>query len=898
MITRLKSIMSGMLAFVLIVTLLPEMFGGKAYAAGTYILTTVAGNGGAGYLEDRVVATSTQINNPFDIVFDDKGNMYIADTNNSRIRKVDASGEITTVAGNGIRGFYGNNVPATTAQLANPTGSLVDASGNLYFADQNNNVIRKVDISGDIITVAGNGGSFFSGDGGDARGATLYSPSGVALDGNGNLYIADLYNNRIRKVDTSGTISTVAGNGNSGYSGDGDAATAAQLNRPIRVAVDSGGNLYIADSGNNRIRMVNTSGIISTVAGNGSAGYSGDGGSATLAQLNGPSGMTVDGKGNLYIADTGNNRIRMVDTLGNIVTVAGNGTGGYSGDGGVATSSSLKTPYGVAVDNSDNLYIADTGNNRIRMLKVASDNANLSGLTLSGGNSLGTAFDSSTTSYTANVANSVSSIRVTPTAADSTAIMTVNGTLVTSGLASDEIILNVGDNTITVVVTAQDGTTQTYTVVVTRAASNNGALSSLNLSGITLDQTFGGSVYAYTATVPNEVSVTSVTYNTADSNATVDLQLNGAAVNNPVPLSVGTTTISVIVTAQDGMTQIYTVHVTRQPQLVTAIAVSSTSGTMYVGDSLQFSTIITPDNATDKTLNWSVVPDTGEATISADGLLVATKAGSIIVQATAHDGSGVVGRKVVTIYNRSSGGSSSIPSIPTPAPEQTPDPEPGSVADLFYPNVVKSDAYIVTNIQNRIQKSMETPASVSFSDIKGNWAEKTIDTFVRLRLVVGYEDGTFRPDGHISRAEFVVLLSRAFGIQSDSDTNVVLEDVGHHWAKEEIENLVTAGVITGYVDGTFRPDNTITREEMVIMISRIVNLNNVEKDTKKGDFYDLDGSYATNEIKAQAQAGIISGKENGRFDPKSNATRAEALQIILNALKLNPQLKTLLDSLI
>ncbi|MBY9087372.1 S-layer homology domain-containing protein [Paenibacillus sp. HN-1] len=401
--------------------------------------------------------------------------------------------------------------------------------------------------------------------------------------------------------------------------------------------------------------------------------------------------------------------------------------------------------------------------------------------------------------------------------------------------------------------------------------------------------------------MPNEVSVTSVTYNTADSNATADVRVDGASVSNPVPLSVGATIISVIVTAQDGTTQIYTVHVTRErePQLVTSIAVSSASDTMYVGDSLQFSAIITPDNAMDKTVNWSVVPDAGEATISADGLLVATKAGSITVQATALDDSGVIGRKIVTIYNRPSSGSS-IPSIPTPtpAPEQAPDPKSDSVTDLFNPNVVKSDAHIVTNIKTRIQEAKETPATVSFSDIKGNWAEQTIDIFVRLHLVTGYEDGTFRPEGHITRAEFGVILSRAFDIQSDSSTNVVLGDIGHHWAKETIENLVAAGVIRGYLDGTFRPDNTITREEMVIMLSRIVNLNSVEKDTTKGNFNDLNNSYAINEIKAEAQAGIISGKGDGRFDPKSNATRAEALQIILNVLKLNPELKTLLNSLI
>ncbi|WP_391573548.1 S-layer homology domain-containing protein, partial [Cohnella sp.] len=177
-------------------------------------------------------------------------------------------------------------------------------------------------------------------------------------------------------------------------------------------------------------------------------------------------------------------------------------------------------------------------------------------------------------------------------------------------------------------------------------------------------------------------------------------------------------------------------------------------------------------------------------------------------------------------------------------------------------------------------------------------AEKTIDVFIKLQLIKGYEDGTVRPNSPITRAEFAAILNRAFLIQGGSNTSVVLNDIGGNWAKEAIEKLVAAGVINGYADGTFKPDQTITREEMVIMLSRIVDLNNVAKDTTKGNFNDLNGAYAASEIIAVAQAGIVSGKGDGRFDPKSNATRAEALQIILNVLELNPQLKTLLDSLV
>ena len=221
--------------------------------------------------------------------------------------------------------------------------------------------------SGNIIsTVAGNGTADFSGDGGPATSAQINIPYGLAVDGAGNLYIADAVNNRIRKVDTSGNISTVAGNGMYGSSGDGGPATMAQLAVPTGVAVDSAGNLYIADSDNNRVRKVDASGNISTVAGNGTADFSGYGGPATSAQLSMPMGVAVDSSGNLYIADTGNHRIRKVDASGNISTVAGNGTIGSSGYGGPATSAQLKAPHRVAVDSAGNLYIADTYNHQVR----------------------------------------------------------------------------------------------------------------------------------------------------------------------------------------------------------------------------------------------------------------------------------------------------------------------------------------------------------------------------------------------------------------------------------------------------------------------------------------------------------------------------------------------------
>ncbi len=333
-------------------------------------ISTVAG----GDVGDGGPATNATLRTPYGVAVDTSGNLFIADANNNRIRKVNASGTITTVAGDGAQGFSGDGGPATNARLYFPSGVAVDTSGNLFIADTSNHRVRKVNASGTITTVAGNGTSGFSGDGGPATNARLYFPSGVAVDTSGNLFIADANNYRIRKVNASGTITTVAGNGTSGDSGDGGPATNASLTGPLGVAVDTAGNLFIADVdwGNHRVRKVNASGTITRVAGaGGNCVGCGDGGPATSGNLQYPNGVAVDTSGNLFIADTGNNRVRRVDASGTITTVAGNGAEGFSGDGGPATSASLKYPYGVAVDTSGTLFIADIGNNRIR--KVAAD---------------------------------------------------------------------------------------------------------------------------------------------------------------------------------------------------------------------------------------------------------------------------------------------------------------------------------------------------------------------------------------------------------------------------------------------------------------------------------------------------------------------------------------------
>jgi hypothetical protein len=335
-------------------------------------ISTIAGNGTAGFGGDGGPAPSATLHNPADVAVDAGGDVFLADSANNRIRKLTPAGTISTLAGNGTAGFSGDGGPATSAALNSPFGVAVDAGGDVFLADYRNQRLRKVTPAGTISTFAGNGTQGFSGDGGPATGAQLNGPFGVAVDAGGDVFLAESGNQRIRKVTPAGTISTIAGNGTQGFSGDGGPATRAQLFNPEGIAVDASGDIFIADSGNNRLRKVTPAGAISTFAGTGTQGFSGDGGPATSAALNNPFGVAVDAGGDVFLGDSGNNRIREVTPAGTISTLAGNGTFGFSGDGGPATSAALAGPIGVAVDASGNVFIADTSNNRIRFVTPAS----------------------------------------------------------------------------------------------------------------------------------------------------------------------------------------------------------------------------------------------------------------------------------------------------------------------------------------------------------------------------------------------------------------------------------------------------------------------------------------------------------------------------------------------
>jgi sugar lactone lactonase YvrE len=336
---------------------------GAIWAQGT--ISTAAGTGLSGFGGDTGPAVSALLAGPAGVAFDAAGNVFIADTNNFRIRRITPAGVITTYAGNGISGYSGDGVSAVNAQLRSPRRVVAAADGTLFIADSEDHRVRRVSPGGIISTYAGNGQQGYSGDGGTAITARLDGPSDVALDAAGNLYIAELGNLRVRRVTPGGIITTYAGNGNFFSTGDGGQATAAGLAGPTSLAIDAAGNLYIGEF-QGKVRRVTPAGIISTVAGSNNLGYAGDGGAATSARLGNVQGIAIDPSGNLLIADTTNHRIRKVTPGGLISTEAGNGTPGSSGDGTNATFAQLNAPADVAVDPSGAFVIAESLGHRVR----------------------------------------------------------------------------------------------------------------------------------------------------------------------------------------------------------------------------------------------------------------------------------------------------------------------------------------------------------------------------------------------------------------------------------------------------------------------------------------------------------------------------------------------------
>lgn len=340
----------------LLVLLLP-------FCAKAQIITTLAGIDSSAYCCDGGPATAALMVEPICARPDGVGNVYIADYNGSRIRKINTSGIITTIAGNGTAGSTGDGSPATAAEVNRPLSVTPDSAGNVYITEWGSGRIRKISTTGIITTVAGGGAS--TAEGVPATTAAL-SPYDVAFDRAGNMYIADQTHARIRMVNTSGIINTIAGTGTLGHLGDGGPATAAQLISPLAITLDAGGNIYFVDA--SYIRKINTLGVITTIGGGASSGYTGDGIAATAALFNAPNGIAVDAAGNVYVGDRANSEVRKINTAGIVTALAGSeATGaGYGGDGGPATAALLAQPMGIGIDHAGSIYIADAANSRVR----------------------------------------------------------------------------------------------------------------------------------------------------------------------------------------------------------------------------------------------------------------------------------------------------------------------------------------------------------------------------------------------------------------------------------------------------------------------------------------------------------------------------------------------------
>lgn len=326
-------------------------------------VSTIAGGGTEGHDVIGGLAVDAELSLPTGIAIDNDGNIYFSEITNSIIRKISTDGVISDIV--------------SFPDVHDPDGLAVDANGNLFFCDRNNHRIRKLDANGTITTVAGNGMEGDSGDGGQATSAQLNTPQGVAVDANGNIYISDWQNNKIKKVSTNGIITTIAGTGEYGFSGDGAIGSDAKLKSPAGIAVDAMGNVFFCDRNNYRVRKIDANGIITTIAGKGGfQPFSGDGGLAIDAEMWEPQGISIDGSGNIFIVDRNNHRIRKVITNGIINTIVGTGStgffgGGFNGDGLLGTDTELRSPSNVAVDNSGNVLITDYKNHRIRKLSVA-----------------------------------------------------------------------------------------------------------------------------------------------------------------------------------------------------------------------------------------------------------------------------------------------------------------------------------------------------------------------------------------------------------------------------------------------------------------------------------------------------------------------------------------------
>ncbi|WP_238392460.1 NHL domain-containing protein [Paenibacillus antri] len=928
------------------VPLLSDDWESRAYAADHFTIDTVAGTGVLGNTGDGGPATSAQINTAYHVAVDDDGNLYIPIYLNHVIRKVDTAGNITTVVGTGVEASIfvpsGDGGPATSATLRFPTSVAFDSEGNMYITEIGFERVRKVDKDGIITTVAGSskGQLGYDGDGGLATFALLNRPVDVAVDHEDNLYIADLFNNVIRKVDTeNGIITTVAGNGIAGYSGDGGPAVSAQLNTPYSIDFDGNGNMYIADRNNNRVRKVDTSGNISTVAGTGSNVSSGDGGPATAAGLAFPTGITVDDDGTVYVVASNSNTVRKISPAGIITTIAGTGVAGDSGDGGPATSAQLKVPLGIDMDDDGNLYVSDYGNHKIKKLEAVTHTVTFD---KNGG-------DTEATPATLNVRDGETATALpAPPTRSGYAFAGWNTLPNGGGTVFDATTVVSGD----VTVYAQWGPPNAPANL--RATPGNGQAT---LAWDTVTSAVYYSLYIGTASGAYDpmpfTTVTGVTYTATglvnDTTYYFAVKAHNAAgasgfsneasatprapepSSPPAPPSdsdsgSGRPTIQVVdgnddslvsnadivrSTAGDGRRQA-SVELTKEQA---ARAIDKLGAHESV-----FAKMLIPDDI-DGNVKLSVAFPKASADLLSEGgirMEIAAKQARVVIPNTTFEG--VTDELRFRVVQAGEEDIESIEKAATTDPLVLEAARGGKVETVGHPTTIGSNAtgdgyeaiLPLTGAPLSDEQLKSVAVFASYDDGTKALARGSIvpydgedrlgirfpvsagktGTFAVIRwmhpehqaFLFGYADGTFAPDRNVTRAEIAAMLVRVFDRDEDA-TPGAFPDVGDgHWAKAYIDRASGRSLMIGYPDGSFKPDATITRAEMASAIAPLLP----EASGASAGFTDTEGSWAKAVIERADAAGIVNGYEDGTFRPNSTLTRAEAVAMLDRLLGRGP----------
>jgi uncharacterized repeat protein (TIGR02543 family) len=924
------------------VPLLSEDWESRAYAADNFTIDTVAGTGVLGNTGDGGPATSAQINTAYHVAVDGDGNLYIPIYLNHVIRKVDTAGNITTVVGTGVEASIfvpsGDGGPATSATLRFPTSVAFDSEGNMYITEIGFERVRKVDKNGIITTVAGSstGQLGYAGDGGPATSALLNRPVDVAVDHEDNLYIADLFNHVIRKVDkATGIITTVAGNGIAGYSGDGGPAASAQLNTPYAIDFDGSGNMYIADRNNNRVRKVDTSGKISTVAGTGSNVSSGDGGPATAAGLAFPTGITVDDDGTVYVVASNSNTVRKISPTGIITTIAGTGVAGDSGDGGPATSAQLKVPLGIDMDDDGNLYVSDYGNHKIKKLEAVTHTVTFdknggdteatpatlnvtdgetvgvlpapptrSGYAFAGWNTLpnggGTVFNA-TTVVSGDVTvyaqwgppNAPANLRASPgngqasLAWDSVTSAVYYSLYVgTAPGAYDPLPLTTVTGATYTATGLVNDTTYYFAVKAHNAAGASGFSNEASATPrapqapSTPDTDSGSGRPTVQVVDGNSGSIVSTAYILRSSDADGRRQAEVELTRDQAARAVdGLKTLE-----SDDAKMLITDDQERDAKVIAKFPKASadllSESKIRMEISATRARVVIPDTmfegVTDG-LRFRIEPVWDEDRASIERLATTDP---LVLEAARGGTVETVGHPTTIGSNAIGGGYEAILPL-TGAPLGDEQLKRVAVFALYDDGTKELARGSIVPYDGEDRLGIRFPVSAgktgTFAVIR--WMNPEHEAFL-----FGYADGTFGPDRNVTRAEVAAMLVRVF----DRDENAApgaFPDVGDgHWAKEYIDRASGMSLMIGYPDGSFKPDAMITRAEMASAIAPLLP----EGTGASERFTDTEGSWAKVVIEQANAAGIVYGYEDGTFRPNSTLTRAEAVAMLDRLLGRGP----------